>query len=93
MAAAQFDSELDRVIAALDHETRRDLMAFYVSETTSPAAIAQNLKVELPALAYHTQVLLKVGAIEAAGFLGTTRIYKATDAGQMAYVKVTGESD
>jgi DNA-binding transcriptional ArsR family regulator len=90
---AQFDSELDRVVAALDHELRRDLMAFYVSETTSPAAVAQNLKVELPSLAYHSQVLLDIGAIEAAGFQGSNRIYRATDAGRMAYVTVTGESD
>ena len=30
-------------------------MAFYVSEATSPAAIAQNVKVEYPALTYHTR--------------------------------------
>jgi hypothetical protein len=91
--AAQFDAELDRVIAALDHETRRDLMAFYVSEATSPAAVAQNLKVDFAQLAYHTRVLVDVGAIQPVAHLRPDWTYAATEVGHMAYVKVTGEAE
>lgn len=88
---AGFDKELDRVIAELDNPTRRDVMAFYVTATTSPATIGQTLKLELSTLAYHTHVLLGVGGIEAAGYVGPNRAYAATEVGLMAYAKVTQE--
>jgi hypothetical protein len=87
--AAPFDAELDLVIEALEHGTRRQLMAFYVSEATSPREIAEELKIELPAVAYHTQILLGADAIENAAH----QTYAATEVGNMAYVKVTGEPD
>jgi hypothetical protein len=93
MPAAPFDQELDRVTAALGHETRRNLMAFYVSEATSPAAIAQNLKVEYAALAYHTRVLIDIGAIQPVGRVQPNWTYAATEVGHMAYVKVTEEPE
>jgi hypothetical protein len=93
MPAAPFDSELDHVVAALDHETRRNLMAFYVSEATSPAAITQNLTVEYAALAYHTRVLIDIGAIEPVGHVPPNWTYAATEVGHMAYLKVTEEPE
>jgi DNA-binding transcriptional ArsR family regulator len=91
--AAHFDRELDRIIAALDNPTRRDVMAFYVTATTSPVTIGDTLKLEHSTLAYHTQVLLEAGGITPAGYLGPNQCYSATEVGLMAYVKVTGDAE
>lgn len=68
-------------------------MAFYVSETTSTLAIAGRLKIDQPTLVYHTQVLVKVGAVEARGYLGHDPVYGATELGAMAYVNLTSSPE
>jgi hypothetical protein len=81
------------VIASLDHDTRRDLMAFYVSGKTRPAAVARTLKADHATLVYHTQILAKVGAVEAQGWDGPNQMFSASELGQMAFVKLTSDPE
>jgi hypothetical protein len=93
----QFDEELDGVLEALAQETRRELMAFYVNEAISPPAIARTVKKDIAKLNYHTQALMNVGAVEMRGAKATDQAapprYAATELGQIAYLKLTGNGD
>ena len=92
----QFDAELKLVIKSLDDETRREMMAFFVSETLAPSEIADTLKADYSRLHYHATVLNEIGAIEEISVIprpngSLKHVYAATELGHLAYAKLTGD--
>ena len=87
MTRANFDGELERVVVLLEHEVRIDLMAFYVTEATTPTQISRSLDVDLPTLAYHTEVLRRGGAIRSNELPpgdSARQLFEATELGILA---------
>jgi hypothetical protein len=88
----QFDIEIDRVLGALEHATRRELMGFYITKASLPSVIAQEVRGDVGHLSYHTQVLLNVGGVEvsssdASDESGGKR-YVATELGLLAFLRL-----